>query len=154
MKSKMTIVAFALSLGNNDRLTLEQSAPLHMAYKKAKDEDKAATRLDFIVSYLQGNLSVGKAIATKIAEKERDSRTTVQQQSYDRARSKFGYHIERAKPGSGESDKRNVWSGVAKQITAINSYRNKLSAENRKTLRDKLVTIAACAESHAEKATA
>ena len=140
MKTKMTVVALALSLGNSDRISLEQSLPLHNAYRKAKDEDKAATRLDFIVSYLEGNLKIGKAAATKIAEKERDSRTTVQQQSYDRARSKFGYHIERAKPGKPEM-LRGVWKQIAGDITAINSIKSKLSPANRVAMHKALAKL-------------
>ena len=87
---------FALGLGNTDRVTLEASTPFHKAYHKADAEGKAAMKLEFITSYVQGNLNTTPEKAAKIVALKRVERSAKDELAVNAAGKKFGYHIVRA----------------------------------------------------------
>lgn len=150
MKTKLTVIAFALSLGNNDYQSLKDSDALHSAFRKADDEGKSAMRLDFFTSYLMGNLKIGKAEAVKVLSKERDARNKVQQAAYYRANSKFGYHIARIK-ATAPKPKKGVWKQIAMDVSSINSIKAKLTPANRVKFHAALAALVKTWEAKVEK---
>ena len=98
MKQTYTLNSFAFAVGTNDRMTLDASTPFHNEYAKADKPKQARMRTDWIVNYLQGNLSISNRQAIQVAEASRDDRATSEQQAYDRARAKFKYHVIRPEP--------------------------------------------------------
>ena len=116
-KPMMTLIAFALSLGRADRLSLEQSEPMHRSYKKAKEDVQDEMRVEFMTAYIMSRLDVKKVAAGKVLAKEKDSRTEAQQIAYWSANSKFGYHISRTKVSSNGESK--AFKLIIAELTAV-----------------------------------
>jgi hypothetical protein len=96
---------FALGLGASDRMTLDASLPFHKAYHKADAEGQAAMQLDFVTSYVQGNLKTTPEKAAKIVALKRVERNATDEKAVNAASAKFRYHIVRAEGSSrGEVD--------------------------------------------------
>ena len=92
----INLAQFALGLGNTDRVTLEASTPFHKAYHKADAEGKAAMKLEFITSYVQGNLNTTPEKAAKIVALKRVERSAKDELAVNAAGAKFRYHLVRA----------------------------------------------------------
>jgi len=92
----INLAQFALGLGNTDRVTLEASTPFHKAYHKADAEGKAAMKLEFITSYVQGNLNTTPEKAAKIVALKRAERSAKDEKAVNAAGKKFSYHLVRA----------------------------------------------------------
>jgi hypothetical protein len=117
---------FALGLGASDRMTLDASLPFHKAYHKADAEGQAAMQLDFVTSYVQGNLKTTPEKAAKIVALKRVERNATDEKAVNAAGAKFRYHIVRAEGSSrGEVDL------LAKAVAA---YAKLTAAQKRKFL--------------------
>jgi MoxR-like ATPase len=101
----ITYDQFAFGIGQQDRLTLEESVIWHKDYLKSDKKDKADYAREWRVNYLMGNLGVSSKEADRILSLTKTKRTDDQQKAYMRANSKFSYHIVRPVP-----------SGVSKQV--------------------------------------
>jgi hypothetical protein len=91
---------FALGLGNAERITLEASTPFHKAYHKADDEGQAAMKLEFITSFVQGNLNITPEKAAKIVALKRVERSAKDELAVNAAGAKFRYHLVREVSGA------------------------------------------------------
>ena len=96
----LNLSQFALGLGNSERLTLEASVPFHKAYQKADDEGQAAMKLEFITSYVQGNLNITPEKAAKIVALKRVERSAKDELAVNAAGAKFRYHLVREVGGA------------------------------------------------------
>jgi len=122
----LNLSQFALGLGNSDRLTLEASLPFHRAYHKADAEGQAAMQLDFVTSYVQGNLKTTPEKAAKIMALTRAERNPKDEKAVNAAGKKFAYHIVRAE-GSSRSE-------VDLLKAAMTAYAKLTAAQKRKFL--------------------
>lgn len=128
MKQTYTLNSFAFAVGTNDRMTLDASTPFHNEYAKADKPKQARMRTDWIVNYLQGNLSISNRQAIQVAEASRDDRATSEQQAYDRARAKFKYHVIRPEPSE------RTLKQVDKVAKLIESFKTLTTAQQRRFL--------------------
>jgi hypothetical protein len=122
----LNLSQFALGLGNSDRLTLEASLPFHKAYHKADAEGQAAMKLDFVTSYVQGNLDTTPEKAAKIVALTRAERNPKDEKAVNAAGKKFAYHIVRAE-GSSKTE-------VDLLKAAVAAYAKLTAAQKRKFL--------------------
>ena len=93
--SDITYEQFALGLGQQDRLTIEESEVWHKQYIKEDKEAQKEWAYDWRVNYLMGNLGVSQKEADRILSLSRDERKPEHQKAYKRANSQFVYHIVR-----------------------------------------------------------
>ena len=93
--SDITYTQFAFGLGQQDRLTIEESQVWHEQYKKEDTQARKEWLREWQQQYLMGNLGVSSKEADRILSKTRDERTSDQQKAYKRANSQFVYHIVR-----------------------------------------------------------
>ena len=101
----LNLSQFAFGLGATDRLTLEASTPFHKAYHKADAEGQAAMKLEFVISYVQGNLNITPEKAAKIVALKRVERNATDEKAVNAAGQKFRYHLVRkAESARGEVD--------------------------------------------------
>ena len=87
---------FALGLGNSERITLDASLPFHRAYHKADADGQAAMKLEFVTSFVQGNLNTTPEKAAKIVALKRVERSAKDELAVNAAGAKFRYHLVRA----------------------------------------------------------
>ena len=87
---------FALGLGNTDRVTLDASLPFHRAYHKADADGQVAMKLEFVTSFVQGNLNTTPEKAAKIVALKRVERSAKDELAVNAAGAKFRYHLVRA----------------------------------------------------------
>ena len=120
----LNLSQFALGLGNSDRLTLEASVPFHKAYHKADAEGQAAMKLEFITSYVQGNLGTTPEKAAKIVAMKRAERSAKDELAVNAAGKKFSYHVIRA-----ETSAKTEVDLLAKAVAA---YSKLTAAQKRK----------------------
>ena len=92
---KMTATEFFFNLGNNDRLTLEASKPIHDAWLKATPAQRAQLRADCMAHYIMGKLRCDRTKADRILSQSRTERTTEAQSAYKVANERFTYHVTR-----------------------------------------------------------
>jgi hypothetical protein len=91
----ITYDQFAFGIGQQDRLTIEESEIWHKQYSSAGKYEQAQWAYEWRVNYLMGNLGVTSKEADRILSTPKGDRTKVQQGAYMRANSQFGYHIIR-----------------------------------------------------------
>jgi hypothetical protein len=103
--SDITYDQFALGLGQQARITLEESEVWHKQYIKEDKEAQKEWAQEWRVNYLMGFLSITSKEADRILSQPRTERKPEHQKAYMRANSQFGYHIVRAEK-----------SGVSKQV--------------------------------------
>ena len=96
--SDITYPQFAFGLGQQDRLTIEESEVWHRQYIKEEPSAQSEWRLEWQQQYLMGNLGVSEKEADRILSTPKGKRTREQQKSYTRANSQFQYHIIRKNP--------------------------------------------------------
>lgn len=122
----LNLSQFALGLGNSDRLTLEASLPFHRAYIKADKDGQAAMKLEFLLGYVQGALSITADKAAKLVALTRAERKPADEKAVNAASKKFAYHVVRAE----ESASKEV-DLLKKALTA---YGKLTAAQKRKFL--------------------
>ena len=93
--SDITYPQFAFGLGQQDRLTIEESEVWHRQYIKESPQAQAEWAYEWRINYLMGNLGVSEKEADRILSTPKGKRTRVEQLSYTRANSQFQYHIIR-----------------------------------------------------------
>jgi hypothetical protein len=86
---------FFFNLGNNDRLTLDASKPLHTAYAKGDATQRTTMRKECMVAYIMGKLAVSDKVADRILSQTRTERGEKQQNAYRLANERFTYHVSR-----------------------------------------------------------
>jgi len=91
----ITYDQFAFGIGQQDRLTLDESIIWHKQYLTESPEARKEWLHEWQHQYLMGNLGVSSKEADRILSLPRDKRTSEQQKAYKRANSKFSYHIVR-----------------------------------------------------------
>jgi hypothetical protein len=96
--SDITYDQFAFGLGQQDRLTIEESQVWHEQYRKESPQAQAEWAYEWRINYLMGNLGVDSKTADRILSTPKGKRTSEQQKAYMRANSQFGYHIIRKAP--------------------------------------------------------
>lgn len=96
--SDITYDQFAFGLGQQDRLTIEESLVWHEQYRKESPSAQAEWAHEWRINYLMGNLGVDSKEADRILSTPKGKRTSEQQKAYMRANSQFGYHIIRKQP--------------------------------------------------------
>lgn len=96
----LNLSQFAFGLGATERLTLEASVPFHKAYHKADAEGQAAMKLDFVTSFVQGNLNISPEKAAKIVALKRAERNAKDELAVNAAGKKFAYHVVREAGGA------------------------------------------------------
>lgn len=96
--SDITYDQFAFGLGQQDRLTIEESQVWHEQYRKESPQAQAEWAYEWRINYLMGNLGVTAVQADRILSTPKGKRTSEQQKAYLRANSQFGYHIIRKAP--------------------------------------------------------
>ena len=105
--SDITYDQFAFGLGQQDRLTIEESEVWHKQYIKESPSAQAEWANEWRVNYLMGNLGVSSKEADRILSTPKGKRTSEQQKAYMRANSQFGYHIIRKAPSKATSFKQS-----------------------------------------------
>ena len=93
--SNISHIQFFINLGNNDRLTLDASKPLHMAYAKGDAWQRNTMRKECMVAYIMGNLKVLESVADRILSQTRTERSDKHQKAYRIANERFTYHVSR-----------------------------------------------------------
>ena len=86
---------FFFNLGNNDRLTLQASQPIHAAWVKATPEQRTQLRTDCMAHYIMGKLQCSRDEADRILSQTRDERDEAAQRAYRTANERFTYHVSR-----------------------------------------------------------
>ena len=119
MKKTFTLTTFAFAVGSNDRQTQEASQPFHLEYIKGDKAFQARMRTDWIVNYVSGNLGIAQAKAIKVVETSRTERTEEQQQSCDRARAQFKYHVQRPEPKQSVNTHKDVVAKLVQEFKAL-----------------------------------
>jgi len=120
----LNLSQFAFGLGATDRLTLEASTPFHKAYHKADAEGQAAMKLEFVTSYVQGNLNITPEKAAKIVALKRVERNATDEKAVNAAGQKFRYHLVR-EDGSARAE-------VDLLAKAVAAYAKLTAAQKRK----------------------
>lgn len=93
--STISASQFFFNLGNNDRLTLEASTPIHKAWLTATPEQRKQLRADCMANYIMGKLQCERKAADRILSQSRDDRTKAHQAAYRCANERFTYHVSR-----------------------------------------------------------
>ena len=122
----LNLSQFALGLGATDRMTLDASLPFHKAYHKADAEGQAAMKLEFVTSYVQGNLNITPEKAAKIVELKRAERNAKDEKAVNAAGAKFRYHLVR--------EDGNARAEVDLLAKAVAAYAKLTAAQKRKFL--------------------
>ena len=91
----ITATQFFFNLGNNDRLTLEASKPIHEAWLKATPEQRTQLRTDCMAHYIMGNMKCDRKESDRILSQSRTERTKAAQKAYRTANERFTYHVSR-----------------------------------------------------------
>ena len=92
---EITYDQFAYGIGQQDRLTLEESIVWHKQYLKESPEARKEWLHEWQQQYLMGNQGISSKEADRILSLPRDKRSKEHQKAYKRANSKFSYHIVR-----------------------------------------------------------
>ena len=112
-----------IEIGKASRLTHEKTLKLSKDYAKADADTRRQMRVDFMVSFIEGNLGINTEKAKGVLATSRDDRTTAQQRAYAQGSEKFRYHIVRdtdeGKGGKGGSDN-NSTDKVALCVKFVN----------------------------------
>ena len=95
MSKAISATQFFFNLGNNDRLTLEASAPIHAAWLAATPEQRKQLRLDCMAHYIMGKTQCDRKAADRILSQSRTERTAKAQLAYRTANERFTYHVSR-----------------------------------------------------------
>jgi len=95
MSKALTATEFFFNLGNNDRLTLEASAPIHASWLKATPAQRKQLRTDCMAHYIMGKLQCDRIVADRILSQSRTERTAKAQLAYRTANERFTYHVAR-----------------------------------------------------------
>ena len=95
MSKAITATEFFFNLGNNDRLTLEASAPIHASWLKATPAQRKQLRTDCMAHYIMGKLQCDRIVADRILSQSRTERTAKAQLAYRTANERFTYHVAR-----------------------------------------------------------
>lgn len=95
MSKALTATEFFFNLGNNDRLTLEASAPIHASWLKATPAQRKQLRADCMAHYIMGKLQCDRKAADRILSQSRTERTAKAQLAYRTANERFTYHVAR-----------------------------------------------------------
>lgn len=143
MNKQLTMIDIAFSLGSSDRVARASTLPVARAYMKADDEGKAQMRRDWCISYVSGNLSVKLAKAEAIIDTPRDDRTDAQQQSYDRARHQFKYHVQQLVEAAPAEPTSKVWETIVSELTTAKAIAKKLPAKSQKSFAVALAALIA-----------
>lgn len=102
----ITYDEFAFGLGQQTRLTQEESQVWHEQYLKESPSARKEWLHEWQHEFIKGNLGVSSKEADRILSTPKGKRTREQQLAYLQANSKFGYHIVRkekkAKKASGK----------------------------------------------------
>ena len=140
-KQQLSLAAFALSLGQNDRLTHTASEPLHKVYKLADADEQAAMRTEFVVNFIAGRLSVTKAVAAKICDKARAGNKGEKLAAYKGASDKFGYHIRRTSTVATASELTGVFKKIVSDLTALRRLSRELTAADARELKGEIEAL-------------
>ena len=95
MSKALTATEFFFNLGNNDRLTLEASSPIHASWLKATPAQRKQLRTDCMAHYIMGKLQCDRIVADRILSQSRTERTAKAQLAYRTANERFTYHVAR-----------------------------------------------------------
>ena len=93
--SNFSHTLFFFNLGNNDRLTLDASKPLHTAYAKGDAWQRNTMRKECMVAYIMGKLAVSDKVAGRILSDTKTERSVEEQKQYKCANEQFTYHVSR-----------------------------------------------------------
>lgn len=92
---KLSATQFFFNLGNNDRLTLEASKPIHASWLRATPAQRNQLRTDCMAHYIMGKLQCDRTAADRILSQSRTERTKAAQLAYRTANERFTYHVSR-----------------------------------------------------------
>ena len=92
---KLSATQFFFNLGNNDRLTLEASKPIHASWLRATPAQRIQLRTDCMAHYIMGKLQCNRTAADRILSQSRTERTKAAQLAYRTANERFTYHVSR-----------------------------------------------------------
>ena len=140
-KKQLSLAAFALSLGQSDRLTHAASEPLHRAFKAADADGQAAMRVEFVTNFIAGRLTVTKAVAAKICDKARAGNKGEKLAAYKGASDKFGYHIRRTSTVASADELKGVFKKIVSDLTALRRLSRKLTASDARELRGEIEAL-------------